>query len=174
MKQKPAISAVWERFVALLEADSPQMLEQIRAPTSAEAIAEAEQCLQIVFPEELRQLYLLVDGFAEGAYLLRDDLRILPLSEMVQASLALVGVPILMDSLALQVTVPKKVIHVIFAQAEEDNPDIEQVSLRLRSKIKPPSVEIWFREGGIHKWEDIVETGDTLTEWFEECLEYYG
>jgi hypothetical protein len=69
--------------------------------------------------------------------------------------------------------VPEKALHVLFAQAKDDDPDVEQVSLRLRSKVKPPSVEIWFREGGIHDWEEVVETGESLTEWFEECLEYY-
>ena len=99
---------------------------------------------------------------------------ILPLGELVEASLALVGVPIPMDALALQVTVPKKVIRLLFARAKADHPDVEQVSVRLRSKLKPPSVEIWFREGGIHDWEEVVETGNTVTEWLDECLEYYG
>ena len=80
----------------------------------------------------------------------------------------------MMDALALQVTVPKKALHVLFAQAQDDDPDVEQVSLRLRSKVKSPSVELWFREGGIHDWDEVVETGESLTEWFAECLEYYG
>jgi hypothetical protein len=174
MQQEPAFNEVWGRIVAILESHAPTLVGHIRLPASAQAVAEAAQRLGIVIPEELRQLYLLADGFAEGAYLLCDDYRLLPLGEMVEASLALVGVPILMDALALQVTVPKKVLHVLFARAREDNPDVEQVSLRLRSKLKPPSVELWFREGGIHDWEDVVETGDTLTEWFDACLDYYG
>jgi hypothetical protein len=174
MEHKSAIDDVWGRFVTELEADVPARVGHIRPPVPAQEIAEAEQRLGIVLPEELRQLYLLADGFADGAYLLRDQYRILPLSEMIDASLALVGEPILMDSLALQVSVPQKVLHLVFAQAKEDDPDVEQVSLRLRSKLKPPSVEIWFREGGIHHWADVVETGETLTEWLDECLEYYG
>jgi hypothetical protein len=174
MPKKPNINDVWGQFVALLHMQTPMLVAYIRPPASAEDIADAEQRLGIDFPEEMRQLYLLADGFAEGAYLLRDAYRILPLGELVEASLALVGAPIMMDALALQVTVPKKILHVLFAQAKDGDPDVEQVSLRLRSKVKSPSVEIWFREGGIHDWEEVVETGESLTEWFDECLEHYG
>ncbi|HET8846107.1 MAG TPA: SMI1/KNR4 family protein [Ktedonobacteraceae bacterium] len=173
MKQQPTLDGVWGRFVQFLASHAPAMVEQIRTPAKASAVAEAEQRLGVVFPEELRQLYLLADGFVEGAYLLRDDYRILPLDEMVEASLALVGEPIMMDGLLLQVAMPNKVIRLLFAQAREDDPDVKQVSVRLRSKLKPPLVELWFREGGIHDWEEVVETGDTLTEWIEGCLEYY-
>ena len=173
MHQQPTINAVWGRFAQLLESHAPAMVGHIRPPATASAIAEAEQRLLVVFPAELRQLFLLADGFAEGAYLLRDDYRILPLGVLVEASLALVGVPIPMDALALQVTAPQQVIRLLFARAKADNPDVEQVSLRLRSRLKPPSVEIWFREGGIHDWEEVVETSESLTEWLDECLEYY-
>ena len=172
MKQKPAISEVWERFVALLKADSPQMVARIRPPASAEVLAEAEQRLQVVFPAELRHFYLLADGFAEGVYLLREDYRILPLGEMVEASLALVGEPVILDNLAGETEIPKKVVRLLFALAKEDDPDVSQVSLRLRTK--KPCVEMWYREGGIHDWEEVVETDESLTEWLDDCLEYYG
>ena len=172
MKQQYTISDLWQRFVKLLEADSPQSVERIRPSASAEAIAEAEQRLKVVFPEELRQLYLLADGFAEGAFLLRDDYRILQLSEMVEASLALVGKVVVMDYLAGEIEKPKKVVRLLVARAQEDNPDVSQVSLRLRAK--KPSVELWYLEGGVHDWEEVVEIGESLTEWIEGCLEYYG
>jgi hypothetical protein len=60
--------------------------------------------------------------------------RILPLGEMIEASLALVGIPIIMGNLALEVAVPNQVIRLLFARAKEDNPDVEQVSLRLRAR----------------------------------------
>ena len=72
MHQQPAINEVWGRFVTLLESHAPALVGHIRPPATASAIAEAEQRLLVVFPEELRQLYLLADGFVEGAYLLRD------------------------------------------------------------------------------------------------------
>ncbi len=172
MKQEQTISGVWERFVKLLAADSPDRVARIRPPATVEAIAEAEQRLGAVFPEELRQLYLIADGFAEGVLLLRDDYRILPLSEMVEASLALVGKVVVMDYLAGEIEKPKKVVRLLFARAQEDDPDISQVSLRLRAKKS--SVELWYLEGGIHDWEEVVEIGESLTEWIEGCLEYYG
>ena len=139
---------------------------------SAEAIAEAEQRLKVVFPEELRQLYLLADGFAEGAFLLGMIHRILQLSEMVEASLALVGKVVVMDYLAGEIEKPKKVVRLLVVRAQEDNPDVSRVSVRLRAK--KPSVELSYLEGGVHDWEEVVEIGESLTEWIEGCLEYYG
>ena len=171
MKQKPSITEVWERFVKLLHAHAPQMVAHIRPPASTEAIAEAEQRLKVVFPGDLRQLYLLADGFAEGAYLLRDDYRVLPLSELVEASLALVGEPVILDYVAVEVSIPKKVVRLLFARAQEDNPDVSQVTFRLHAR--KPYMEIWYRKGGIHDWEEVVETWESLTEWIAECLDYY-
>jgi hypothetical protein len=33
---------------------------------------------------------------------------------------------------------------------------------------------IWFKEGGFHDLEEVVDTELSLGEWLEECLEYYG
>lgn len=162
---------VWKQFVAYLEVDSPHALGHIRPEASVKAIAEAEQRLNVALPEELCQLYLIADGFAEGAFLLRDDYRILPLSEMVEASLALVGQVVVMDYLAGEVENPKKVTRLLFARSKEDDPDVSQVTLRLRAKN--PSVELWYLEGGIHDWEEVVEIGKSLSEWIEGCLAYY-
>ena len=172
MKQKRSISEVWERFLKLLEAHAPEVIGHIRPPASMEAIAAAEQRLKVVFPEELRQFYLLADGFQEGAYLLIDYYRILPLDEMVEASLAMVGQVVVMDFLAGEIEKPKKVVRLLFARAKEDDPDISQVTLRLRAR--KPYMETWYREGGVHDWEEVVETGESLTESIETYLEYYG
>jgi cell wall assembly regulator SMI1 len=172
MTQKQTMSDVWARFITLLAADAPQMVERIRPPATAGALAEAEQRLAVALPEDMRQLYLLADGFAEGAFLLRDDYRILPLSEMIEASLALVGETVVLDYLAGEVEKPKKVTRLLFARAQEDDPDVSQVSVRLRAK--KPSVELWYLEGGIHDWEEVVELGESVTEWIDGCLQYYG
>ncbi len=172
MQHHQALTATWARFTALLTAQSPELLQHIRPPAAREALAEAEQRLQCTLPEELRQLYSLADGFVAGAYLLRDDYHLLPLGEVVEASLALVGEPVVLDELAGEVSVAKKVIRLVFAQAKEDDPDISQVSLRLWPK-KRPSVEVWYRAGGIHFYEEVVDWQESLSAWLEGCLQYY-
>jgi hypothetical protein len=134
--------------------------------------AEAEQRLQCPLPEELLQLYSLADGFAVGAYVLRDGYRLLPLDEMIEASLALVGEPVVLDALAGEYSQVQRVIRLVFGQAQEDDPDIVQVSVRLWHR-KWPSVEVWYRAGGIYDFEEVVDTQDSLTAWLEACLEYY-
>src|SRR5262249_44657382 len=124
-----ALTVAWARFIALLTTQSPELLEQIRPPAAPEALAAAEQRLRRALPQDLRQLYALADGFVAGAYLLRDDYRLLPLDEMVEASLALVGAPVVLDELAGEVSVAKTVIRLVVARAKEDDPDIEQVSV---------------------------------------------
>jgi hypothetical protein len=128
--------------------------------------------LRRAMPEELRRLYSLADGFVAGAYLLHDDFRLLPIGEMVEASLALVGEPVVLDELAGEVSVSKKVIRLVFAQTREDDLDISQVSLRLWPK-KQPSVEMWYRAGGIHDFEEVVDWQESLQTWLEGCLEEY-
>src|SRR5262245_35061678 len=110
MQYHRALTATWARFTALLTAQSPELLQHIRPPAAREELAEAEQRLHCTLPEELWQLYSLADGFVAGAYLLHDDYRLLPLGEVVKASLALVGEPIVLDELAGEVSVAKKVV----------------------------------------------------------------
>jgi hypothetical protein len=162
----------WARFCGFLARDTPQFLPDIRPPATLSSIQEVEQRLSCTIPAELQHLFLLADGFSEGAFLLRDDCRLLPLSEMVDASLALVGIPIVLDVLSGQISRSNKVIRLLFAQAKADDPDIVQFSLRLWPK-KQPSVEIWYREGGIHTFEEVVDGYESMAEWLEECLEYY-
>jgi cell wall assembly regulator SMI1 len=172
MTQQQTISDVWARFVTLLAADAPQMVGRIRPPVTVEALAEAEKRLNVALPEDMRRLYLLADGFVEGAFLLRDDYRILPLSEMVEASLALINTPVITYFLAGKVETQKSITRLLFASAKENNPDVSQVSLRLHTK--QPSVELWYREGGIHTWGEVVNTHWGLAEWLDICLEYYA
>jgi hypothetical protein len=68
--------------------------------------------------------------------------------------------------------VAKKVIRLVFARAKDADPDVEQVSLRLWPK-KRPSVELWYRAGGIHDFEEVVDWEESLTVWMEGCLVYY-
>jgi len=172
MQPQQAFTATWARFIDLLTAQSPEHLQHIRPPAARAALAEAEQRLKCNLPEELRQLYSLADGFVAGAYLLRDDYRLLPLGEVVEASLALVGEPVVLDELAGEIAVAKKVIRLVFAQAKEDDADISQISMRLWPK-KRPSVEVWYRAGGVHDFEEVVDWQESLSTWLEGCLEYY-
>jgi hypothetical protein len=172
MQAKRTLVSVWQRFIDLLTVQSPELLEHIRPPTTREALAEAEQRLQCTLPPELLQLYLLADGFATGAYLLRDDYRLLPLGEMIEASLSLVGEPVVLDEVAGEVSVAKKVIRLVFAQAKDNDPDISLASVRLWPK-KQHSMEVWYRAGGIHDFEEVVDWQEGLTAWLEGCLEYY-
>ena len=172
MQHHRTLAAAWGRFIDLLTAQSPELLKQIRQPATRAALAEAEQRLHCPLPEELLQLYLLADGFAVGSYVLRDDYRLLPLEEMIEASLALVGEPVALDALAGEYSQAQRVIRLVFALAQEDDPDVVRVSLRLWPR-KWPSVEKWYRAGGIHDFEEVVDTQDTLTAWLEACLEYY-
>lgn len=173
MAQQRTLEGTWSRFIEYIVAQSPLMMEHIRAPASPEAIEQAERRLNCALPEALRQLYLLADGFAADAYLLRDQYRVLLLSEMVEASLALVGEPVVLDALAGEVAVTKKVTRLIFAHARDDDPDVSQVSLRVWAR-KRASVELWYREGGIHDIEEVVDWNEDLAAWIEECLEYYA
>ena len=145
-------------------------MQRNRPPATPKALAEAEQRLRRALPDELRSIYSLADGFVAGAYLLHDDYRLLPIGEMVEASLALVGEPVVLDELAGQYSVAKKVTRLVFAQTKEDDPDISQVSLRLWPK-KQPSVEMWYRAGGIHDFEEVVDWQESLPVWLEGCLE---
>src|SRR5215471_8814366 len=105
MQPQQALFAMWAQFIDLLTAQSAALLAHIRPPATPEALAEAEQRLRRAIPEDLRRLYSLADGFVTGAYLLHDDYRLLPLGEMVEASLALVGEPVVLDELAGEVSV---------------------------------------------------------------------
>jgi hypothetical protein len=172
MQPHQTLTAIWARFTAVLTAQSPELLQHIRPPATLAALAAAEQRLQRPLPEDLRQLYSLADGFVAEAYLLRDDYRLLPLDEMVEASLALVGEPVITDELAGEVSVAKTVIRLVFAQAKDDDPDISHVSVRLWPK-KRPSVEVWYRAGGIHDYEEVVDWQESLTAWLEGRLDYY-
>jgi cell wall assembly regulator SMI1 len=146
--------------------------ERIRRAATTEMLADAEERLGRALPENMRQLYLLADGFAAGAYLLRDDYRVLPLGEMVQVSLALMGQPVVLDELAGAVSVLKQVTRFVFVRAKDEDPDVEQVSLRLRTKRRP-SVELWYRAGWIHDFDEDVDREESVTEWIEGCLVYY-
>jgi hypothetical protein len=172
MRHHSALAAAWGRYIDLLTAQSPELLDQIRPPAAPAALEGAAQRLRCSLPEELLQLYSVADGFVADAYVLRDDYRLLPIGEVVDASLALVGEPVVLDALAGELSMAKTVIRLVFARAKEDDPDVEQVTLRLWPR-KPPSVEVWYRAGGIHDCEEVVDTGDSLTTWLEACLEYY-
>src|SRR5262249_34124213 len=154
MQAHRTLVSAWQQFIEVLTIQSPELLRHIRPPATREALAEAERRLQRTLPEELRQLYSLADGFMAAAYLLRDDARLLPPGEAVEASLALVGEPVVLDELAGEVSVAKQVIRLVFARAKADDPDIAQVSLRIWPK-KRPSVEVWYRAGGIHDFEEV-------------------
>jgi hypothetical protein len=91
---------------------------------------------------------------------------------MVEASLALVGESVILDELAGEVSVAKTLIRLVVAQAKVDDPDISQVSMRLWSK-KQPSMEVWYRAGGVHFYEEVVDWQESLSVWLEGCLEYY-
>lgn len=171
MQHYHALAAAWGQFIDLLTAQSPELLEHIRPPATHAALTEAEQRLQCSLPEELLQLYSLADGFVARAYLLCDCYRLLPLGEAVEASLTLVGEPVVLDALAGELSLAQRVIRVVFARAKDDDPDVEQVSLRLWPKRRP-TVEVWYRAGGIHDFEEVVDGRESLTEWIEECLEY--
>src|SRR5262245_48108509 len=170
MQSPQALTVSWARFIELLATQSSKLLEHIRPPATPESVAAAEQRLQRALPQDLRQLYSLADGFVAGAYLLQDNYRLLPIDEMVEASLALVGEPVVLDELAGQFSVSKRVIRLVFAHAKEDDDDISQVSLRLWPK-KHPSVEMWYRAGGMHDFEEVVDWQESLTAWLEGCLE---
>src|SRR5579883_392876 len=128
------IEDVWARFVASVSRETPAMASFIRAPASQGALAEAERRLGCALPDELRRLYVCADGFALGAFLLRDDYRILPVDEMVEASLGLVGASITLDFESGEVSRAKKVIRLVLARARPDDEDVEQISLRLRAR----------------------------------------
>src|SRR5262249_34823920 len=122
MQPHQALTATWAQFIDLLTAQSPELLQHIRPPAAREVLADAEQRLQRTLPEDLRHLYSLADGFVAGAYLLHGDYRLLPLGEMVEASLALVGEPVVLDELTGEVCLAKTVIRVVVAQARDDDP----------------------------------------------------
>jgi hypothetical protein len=172
MQHHGALVAAWGRFIDLLTEQSPELLGHIRPPATREALAEAEQRLRCTLPEEFLQLYSLADGFVAGAYVLRDDYRLLPLGEVIEASLALVGEPVVLDAVAGEQSLARRVLRLVFARAKEDDPDVVQVSVRLWPK-KRPGVEVWYRARGIHDIEEVVDTQDSLTAWLEACLEYY-
>lgn len=173
MTQQRTLEDMWGRFIEYLAEQSPQVITSVRAPASPESIEQAERRLNCALPEALQHLYALADGFVADAYLLRDQYRILPLSEMVETSLELVGEPVVLDALAGEVAVAKKATRLVFARAREDDPDVSQVSLRVWAR-KRPSVELWYREGGIHDFEEVVDWNEDLATWIEECLEYYA
>ena len=91
---------------------------------------------------------------------------------MIEVSLALVGEPVALDALAGEYFQTQRVIRLVFAQAREDDPDVVQVSVRLWPG-KWPSVHVWYSAAGIHDFEEVVETQESLTAWLEACLEYY-
>ena len=171
MQYNLALQSAWERFIDLLSAQSSELLEHIRPPATRPALAEAEQRLQCTLPEELQQLYLLADGFRAGVCVLRDEYRLLPIDEMVEASLALVGEPASAGCSAGQHSEARRVIRLVVLQTKEDDPNAVKVSVRLWPK-RQPTVEIQYRAGGTHDVEEVLHTQGSLTAWLEDCLEY--
>jgi hypothetical protein len=156
----------WERFVEFL---SQEEKEELCLAVSDDALNNAQQLLDCIFPLEFYTLYRLADGFKKDAFLLRDDYRILPLEDMVAES---IKKPLVVtDEMSGEFENPDTVVRLIFAVTKEENRDIQQVSLYLHED--GASVETWFKEGGIHDFDEVIDTELSLVDWLEECLEYY-
>ncbi len=163
---------IWNEFIGHLTKTEPESLSKINPPATTEQLNEAKAILGSVFHEDIEQLYHLANGFTEGAYLLRDDYRILPIDEMIKQSLALAGKRIFTDYEAGQSRKIKKGDMIVLALAEEDNCDVEKISISVtRGKT---NVAIWFKEDGIHDYEEVIDTSETLEEWLTSVLEYYS
>jgi cell wall assembly regulator SMI1 len=161
------VKECWEKFIQYLSEEERIML---CLPVTEVALDRAQSRLDCQIPPELRTMYMMADGFQKDAFLLRDDYRVLTLEEMILESEKKPLVVI--DEMAGEFEEPDRVTRLIFAVTEEDNRDIQQVSLHLDED--DATVEIWFKEGGIHDFEEVVDTELSLGEWLEECLEYYG
>jgi hypothetical protein len=146
----------WARFVELAIRDQPAAARGIRAPASRDDLVQVESSLGVPLPPELEELYLLADGFEPGAFLLRDEYRILPVKEMAAASLKLVGEPVVRDELAGVAETPKKLVRLWLATTKDTDPDVSAIYLRLRKRTS--SVEIDYREGGVHDLPEVVDS----------------
>ncbi|MGB4776068.1 MAG: SMI1/KNR4 family protein [Daejeonella sp.] len=165
------IEESWNKFVNHLKVEDTENLEKINPPATIEQLEKAKAVLGPLFHEDLQKIYKLANGFIQGAYILSDGYRILPIDEMLEKSLDLVGQVLITDVEAGEFKKIDKIKMVIFAIAKEDDEDIEQIGFSLRRN--KTDIAIWYKEGGIHSFEEVVETGETFEEWFNDMLEYY-
>lgn len=165
------IDSTWNTFLDFVRQDDPESLARVNPPASEEQLATAVSALGSALPDEVRDLYLLANGFGPNSFLLRDDYRLLPLDEMVAASMDLVGETVAVDAeagVSLTFTEPSRLV---LFDARDGDDDVERVCVRARKTRT--RVELWFKQGGIHDFEELVDTELTLSDWFDEVLEYY-
>jgi hypothetical protein len=154
------VPGVWKRFRGFLEQRTPGATAHLRPPVTEAQLKAAEAQLGVALPKALRALYLLCDGFEKDQYLLRDDLRLLPLDELVARTVDSRG----------QARHAWAREHLVFAVTRPQDPDIEQVSLKLPAE----KVEIWYRAGGVHEVKEVLSTGGSLSSWLDDCMGFYG
>ena len=162
---------IWQNFLAGLEKYSSELIKEINPPATEAQLEKARTLLGPLFHPELEELYKIANGFAPGAYLLRDDYRILPLEEMIEKSLAIIGTTVPTDFEAGEYTTLKKLKLLVFAIAKEEDEDVEQVSISI--KRGKTDISLWYKEGGIHDFEEVVSTSETLKEWLTVVVEEY-
>lgn len=166
------IEQIWDKFIGYLKAEDPEILKKINPPATKEQIDKAKKVLGSLFHEDIQKIYQMANGFAQGGYLLSDKYRILPIDEMLEKSLKLVGEIFITDTTVGEYKKIDKLKMIIFAVAKEDDEDIHQIGLSLRKN--KTNIAIWYKEGGIHTFEEVIETSENLEEWFGEMMEYYG
>ena len=166
------IEKIWNQFINYLKNEDQGNLKKINPPATKKQLEKAKKTLGSLFHEDIEKIYEKADGFIEGAYLLSDKYRILPIDEMLEKSLKLVGEVLITDWEAGESKKINKLTIVIFAVAKDDNEDIQQIGFSVRKN--KTNITIWYKEGGIHTFEEVVETSETLEEWLNEMMEYYG
>ena len=162
----------WAAFVSAIERDSPASLALVNPPATDEQIEEARRELGSLHPD-LERLYRLADGFTPGAYLLLDSHRILPLAELIDDSRSLNGTYIVTDSEAGEGRKLGQFDLLTLTRTRPDVPDMSRVSVSVSRK--KARVHVWFVEGGVHDFEEVVDTEESLDQWLDDAIsDYHG
>jgi hypothetical protein len=163
---------IWNKFIDSINQIDPEFLRKINPPATEELLNNAKTMLGPAFHEDVEQLYSLANGFADGAYLLTDYYRILPIDEMIAKSLALIGKRFTTDYEAGESMKTKKGELIILALVEEDDCDKEKIGVSVTTG--KTDMAIWFKEGGIHDYKElIIDSSQTLEKWLTSLIDGY-
>jgi cell wall assembly regulator SMI1 len=79
------MASAWERIEAWLGKNAPKILEDLRPPADAAAIAAAEREIAVTLPAAMRTTYGRHDGSEGNAPPLLGDWKLLPLAQVVKS-----------------------------------------------------------------------------------------
>ena len=173
------IENLWKRFIQNIQNDKTDsdLISGFNSPAHPNEIRQIEALLKISLPNNLKQLYYCCNGFSKDIFI-GDGFRLLPVQEMAEKTIAFYNTLFVTDELAGEFFYwnNKKVTRLFFADYKKQHEDIYFEGLLIRKKGNAIKEEtfIYYKADGIHDYEEVVDTGETLAEWLEGKIDIYG